>query len=51
MKKTVLAVLVFCVMIVMAVNAQSQIGATKILIAYFSMPETSGVDTGFAVLG
>jgi flavodoxin len=44
MKKAVLAVLVFCAIAVMTVNAQSQTRSRKILIAYFSMPETDGVD-------
>jgi flavodoxin len=44
MKKAVSAVLVFCAMTVITVNAQSQTGSRKILIAYFTMPETSGVD-------
>jgi hypothetical protein len=44
MKKAVFAVFVFCVMTVMTADAQSQTGARKILIAYFSMPETGGVD-------
>lgn len=45
MKKAALAVFVFCVMAVMHIDAQSQTGARKILIAYFSLPETDGVDT------
>jgi flavodoxin len=44
MKKAVFAVFVFCVMTVMTADAQSQTGARKTLIAYFSMPETGGVD-------
>ena len=44
MKKIVCAVIAFCVMTVMTVNAQSQKGEGKILIVYFTMPESSGVD-------
>ncbi|GHV01301.1 flavodoxin [Spirochaetia bacterium] len=46
MKKiAVLAILVFSVMTVIHLNAQSQTGRGKILIAYFTLPETDGVDT------
>ena len=44
MKKIVCVVIAFCVMTVMTVNAQSQKGEGKILIVYFTMPESSGVD-------
>ena len=45
MKKTVsLAVLVFIVTATIIVSAQSQAGSKRILIAYFSMPETDGLN-------
>jgi flavodoxin len=43
-KITGLAAFVFCVMVVMQLDAQSQTGTGKILIAYFSLPETDGID-------
>jgi flavodoxin len=51
MKKAALSVLIFCVMTLMTANAQSQTGERKILIAYFSMPETSGTGKVDAVSG
>jgi flavodoxin len=45
MKKAAFAVFVLCVMTLMTGNAQSQTGVRKILVAYFTMPETDGVDT------
>jgi len=45
MKKVVaLAFLVFFVTATIMVSAQSQAGSRKILIAYFTMPETDGID-------
>jgi flavodoxin len=44
MKKVIAAVFALCAMTAMTVNAQSQTGPRRILIAYFSMPETDGVD-------
>jgi flavodoxin len=44
MKNFVFMVIAFCAMIAMTANAQSQKGTGKILIAYFTMPESSGVD-------
>jgi flavodoxin len=46
MKKIMVpAVFSFCVMAAMQLGAQSQTGTRRILIAYFSQPETGGVDT------
>ena len=45
MKSMVFAAIAFCVMAAMTASAQSQPGARKILVAYFSMSETDGVDT------
>ena len=44
MKSIIFAAITFCVMATMTASAQSQPGTKKILIAYFSMPETGGVD-------
>jgi len=44
-KMVVLTVLAFTVTATIMVSAQSQAGSKKILIAYFTMPETDGVDT------
>jgi flavodoxin len=41
----IIALFVFCVITVTYLSAQTQPGARKILIAYFTMPETGGVDT------
>ena len=43
MKKLV-TILALCITAAITVNAQSQTGTRKILIAYFSSPETDGVD-------
>ncbi|GHV93730.1 flavodoxin [Spirochaetia bacterium] len=46
MKKTAFLIAAFlCVLTTMHLNAQSQTGRGKILIAYFTLPETDGVDT------
>jgi flavodoxin len=45
MKKIVFVAIPFCAMTLITANAQSPTGAQKVLVAYFSMPETSGVDT------
>ena len=42
---TAVTVLFFCVTAAMNISAQSPTGSSKILIAYFSLPETDGVDT------
>ena len=44
MKKILLGVCIFCVLATMTVNGQSHKGAGKILVVYFTMPETGGVD-------
>jgi hypothetical protein len=44
MKKIVSAVISFFVMTLTTAGAQSQTGERKILVAYFSMPETGGTD-------
>jgi flavodoxin len=43
-KNAISGIFVFCVMMIMLFGVQSQAGEGKILIAYFTLPESDGVD-------